>query len=167
MAALLAAREATGPLVRHGSCDLKVGELGHRIGLRPQSDPPICERLVLVIEQHRAVEIGLDLRARGDDTNRMPHTELRLGDSRGCDRTPLAVHDAIEPEVVLERVGAYEEVVLSVRGPEDDSAARVFPPGHGPEAYGDIEVAECLVFEYGDGPGLCFGGLSEDVAIAG
>src|SRR5262245_25320115 len=90
------------------SCDLKVRKLRDRIGLRPQSDPPVHERLVLVVEQHRAVEVGLDPRAGGDYTNRMPDTELWLGDSRRCDSAPLAIHHRVEAEVVLERIGAHE-----------------------------------------------------------
>src|SRR5215813_9959530 len=111
------------------------GSLRDRVGLRPDADPPVRECLVLVLEQHRAVEVGLDLRAGGDNANRMPDTELRLGDSRGCDRAPLAIHDRIEAEVVLECIGAHEQIVLAVLRAKDDAATRILPPVYGSRAH--------------------------------
>src|SRR5207247_1115973 len=83
------------------------------------------------------------------------------------DRAALAVDDRVETEVVLERVGADEEIVAAVLGPEDDAAARVLLAGDGPEAHGDVEVGESLVLEQGDRPRLRLDGLGEHLTPAG
>src|SRR5262245_40926166 len=110
---------------RHGPRDFEVSELGDGVGFRPQPDPSLCERLVLVIQQSSTVEVGLDLPHRHDDTNRVPHPKLGLVHPRRRDRAPLAVHDRVETEVVLERIGPHEKIVLTVLRAKDDAAARV------------------------------------------
>src|SRR5262245_51223750 len=97
----------------------------------------------------------------------MPDTEFRLGDSRGCDRAPLAIHDRVEAEVVLEGIGAHEEIVLAVLRAKDDAAARVLSPGHGSKAHRDVGVRELLVFQDRHGPGLGLDRLREHLAILG
>src|SRR5215831_1891116 len=117
-----------GSLLRRCPRDLQVRELGHRVGLGPQPDPSPGEGLVVVVEEQRVVQVGLDLRPLGDDADLVPLPELRFGDSRRRDGAPPPVDDRVQPEVVLERVGANQEVVLTVGGSQDDAPAGIFFP---------------------------------------
>src|SRR5262249_11652500 len=119
---------------RDGSRDFKVGELGDGVGLRPQPDPSLRERFILVIQQSSTVEIGFELRSCRDDANRMPGAELRLVHSGRRDGAPLAVDDRVEAEVVLQRIGSHEKIVLAILRAKDDAAAGVLPARYGPEA---------------------------------
>src|ERR1043166_3558719 len=115
-----------------------------------------------MVEQGRVVQGGLNSGSRGDHANRVPRPELGLLYPRRGDRAALAVHDRIETEVVLERVGPDQEVVPTVLRPEDDPAARVLFARDWPEADGDVDVCKLLVLEHGDRPRLGRGGRSEE-----
>src|SRR5215831_1938183 len=138
----------------HGPGDLKVRELRDGVSLRPETNPPVGECLVLVIEEQGAVEVGLDLRSRGGYAKRVPRAELRLRDSRRRDRAALAVHDRVEPEVVLERVGSDEEIVAAVLCAEDDAAARILLARDRAEPHRDVNISESLILEDRDRPRL-------------
>src|SRR2546430_2206164 len=121
--------------------------------ISPPHQPP-REGSVLVVEEERGVQVGLDLRPFGNYADLVPLAQLGLGNSCRRDRTSLAVHYHVEPKVVLEGIGPDQQVVSSILCPEDDASARVLLAGDRPEADGDIDVAEFLILEDRDCPGL-------------
>src|SRR2546427_9387457 len=105
----------------------EVIERRDRVGLRPQSHPTGLEARVPMIEIELAVEPCLHVIAEGDEAHRMPLAERRWLDARGGD-LPASAIVVVQPEVVLERVGA-DDIVLAVVEAEDDAARGVFTPG--------------------------------------
>src|SRR4029453_89656 len=92
--------DRAGRLSLHDSAgDLQVGELGYGVGLGPQAEPAVRERLVRMIEEQCAVQVSLDLRPECDDANRVPRSQARLRHSRGGNRAPLPIHERIEAKV--------------------------------------------------------------------
>src|SRR5215510_12208964 len=124
----------------HYPANREVAECGDRIGLRPQSHPTRLEARVAVIEIQGAVEPGLDVVADRNHAKHVPLAERWCLHARARQLTAPAVV-VVEPEIVLESVGA-NDVVLAVVEAEDDAARCVFLPRERIELYGHVDVRE-------------------------
>src|SRR6266849_6833594 len=104
-------RTACLPASRH-TANRQVIECRDRIGLRPQPHATGPETRVTMVEIELAVEPCLHVIAQRDDPDGVPLPERRCLDPRRGDLTATTVV-VVEREVVLERVGA-DDVVLVV-----------------------------------------------------
>src|SRR5262245_44326674 len=106
--------------------DRQVIECRDRIGFGPQSHSPQLEACISVLEVTRPIEPGLGMVADRKDSHRVPLTERGRLHAGARELTPAPVV-VIEPEVVLERIGA-DDVVLAVAESKHDATRCVFAP---------------------------------------
>src|SRR5689334_290634 len=103
----------------------EVVEERHAVGLGPHADRARPrDMVVLELDAGRAVEGNADARAGEPDRERMP---LPRGDGRRhiLDRGAAAILRVVERDVVLERIGAGDVVVVAVLPTPDDAAGLI------------------------------------------
>src|SRR6516162_2446712 len=98
------------------------------------------------IEILLAIKITLDVIALHRDANDGP--AIVMLDIRALKGSgPLAVHDLVDPEVLLKVVVAGDVVILGVPGSPDQTAPLVELTGDGLDLHGDVHVLEVRVFD--------------------
>src|SRR2546425_3960142 len=130
-------RTAWLPAPRH-TANRQVIECRDRAGLRPQPHATGPDAGVTVIEIRLAIEPRLHVIAHGHDSDRVPLPELRCLDlCRGeLSTSPVVI---VEPEIILEGVGA-DDVVLAVGESEHDPARAVLTSGDWLEFHRHVDV---------------------------
>src|SRR6266849_10360803 len=103
----------------------QVVELDDRVRLRPDAElPGVLERAVMVVDHFVAVEEYLDVVADHLHRELVPHARGDLAVPAG-ELHAAALHGVVEVDVVFERVGARDVVVVRVLETPDDPTALV------------------------------------------
>src|SRR2546425_1250743 len=148
--------------------DREVVEVDDTHGLGPQTElARLRERLVVGVDDLVAIEEYLEAVPVRLDRQVVPDATLHCAVPTG-ELDALAFHDVIEPDVVLERVGAGDVVVVRVLEAEDESTALVDLAGNRLAFHREAEVLH-LGSRERDGEsvvGLVRVGLSEDIRRA-
>src|SRR5688500_3636947 len=146
--------------------EAEVVERGHAVGLGPKPDRArSLDVLVLNVDVGLAVQRNADARRREFNPQRVPHVPRdRRVDVP--DRDAAATLRVVQRDVVLERVGAGNVVVVAVLPAPHHAAGLVFLPGEGLEARFDEAVLDRCAAAHG--PGKSAGAaLPENVGRAG
>src|SRR6266540_7145381 len=102
-------------------CDQRV-EVRDGVGLGPDAHlAGIPERVVLGVDDGLSFPEDLQAIPAGLDRERVPGLRSHLA-ARPLDLSAAPVHHAVQVDVVLERVGARDVVVVGIAVPEDEPA---------------------------------------------
>ena len=159
--------------------DGEVVEGGHAVGLRPEPHAARgFERVVVDYEEMLAVDEHLKARTPGNEAKLAPlpggdihHLAIRKRPAPlGLQVNALPLLDFVEHDIVLERVGAHDVVVVLVLIAPNNAARLVNCSGDGLKSDADIDVGGTERFVDGDGKAivcLVATGLRENSRRAG
>src|SRR3954469_22509412 len=103
----------------------QIVELDDRVRLRPDAElPGILERGIVIIDHFLAVQEHLDVVAHHLHCQVVPYARGHLA-VPARELHAAAVHGVVEVDVVLQRVGARDVIIVRVFQPPDDPAALV------------------------------------------
>src|SRR5689334_16029582 len=124
------------PLRQNLNVDLV--EAGHAVRLGPERDASgRTERAIGRGMERLSVERDGELVAFGPKAKRVPRAGSHL-DVRGCQLLAATLHDAVETDIVLQRVRAREVVVVRRRHAHRNPASLIDLSGHWLEAELDV-----------------------------
>src|SRR5437660_5951421 len=128
------------------SLKFQVIEIRDRIGLRPQSDATVFERLIAQIKDWLVIIENLDAAAFIDHAQPMP-----LSDVNDLviilQHLSHAVDDMVDANILLERIRAGEIVVTVILRPPDQASAHVGFTRDGKKRHRQIQVRRVRILD--------------------
>ena len=125
--------------------------MGQAVGLGPDPHPPgLGEGPIGRREQHAPIERYLEPVTHSPKRERLPsvarHPCIRTGEL-----DPATIDNTIEPDIVLQRIGADDVVVPRVPVPDDQARRLIHPAVHWPKAHGEGNVTRFEAIQDGEG----------------